>query len=562
MDYREFRNRLEKARQDSSMGGFDKFCEIVAEYTEACKTVNQLLDQCNLLLLNGLRSDALRLSEQEHLLDAVNALDIWSPNEWISIAEQYQIEPPPPLDTEIAMDLNEAWIQEMPQMELLARYRFLSLARAPLATRVQVMRRIASLEPDGELATKDLPLFERELLRQILAKMWEADQRDDIAEFMKWYQYSTAETWCVELTATDQERMRRTYEKYRARIFNSELARLEQELNDAFSELDVQKGRTLRKQWNDTIDQGNGLEDPAILSRANPAMEWLRQADQNDEILRRFQQVAYRLQNAIDQENIDFDELERLYRNACSFRIPLDNYLLRRYQQRIDAFSLAQRKQRRNRVLLVVAALTLLAGGISFAAVQHSKSRQIDECIKRVNDLIGRYQFDEAQIRYEQFAKKHPLWLQNEDILRLTEELQQKTIENRQRLERLQHAMDEFRKTPTQGLAKQIDELVRTDGEKHDVALLKNEVHQSRQQQQKKTDEAFALSHKTIKERIDALELEKTSIAEIRQVEQELSELEGNLDEISESLRDTSETGLILLRKQLDRIRDKTIKTK
>ncbi|MDO4558848.1 MAG: hypothetical protein Q4C47_07780, partial [Planctomycetia bacterium] len=357
-DYQEFRDLLTNSRQSGSLEGYDEFCRVTEEYAQACRHVNALLARCNRMLSQGLRSEAIRLAEQEHLLDAVSALDIWSPEVWLDVAQQYQIDPPPPLATGTAIDLNEAWIQEMPQKELLARHRLLALARAPLAARVQVMRRIAAIEPDGPIATTDLPTFEQELLRQLLEQMWDADRRGDAEEFLRVYDLCAAEPWCVEIPPQSLERMRQCHNRSRARVLNARLSQLGPELNSAHSELDVVRGRSLREQWTAAIAQGGGLENPTTVAEAAAAMEWLRQEDLREKQQVQFQRAVGQLQTALDQNVKDPDELGKWYQKILSFQLPIDPYLQRRYQQQMESLALGAQQQRRNRLFLIVAILT------------------------------------------------------------------------------------------------------------------------------------------------------------------------------------------------------------
>lgn len=353
MDYQELRTRLVNSHASSSLDEYDDFCRLVTEYTAACKRLNDQLILCNKLLTQGMRSDALRQCEQEKLLENVSVLDIWTPSEWKEIAQQHQIEIPPKIASDIAADLDRAYIQEKPVKSLLDRHRFLALSRAPLVTRVLVMRQIQALEPDNAIATLDLPIFEEALFKQIVSKMKEVDGKNDGKTFLELNDQLTAEPWQIELPNQTLRWVQNVYQKYRLEIINTSLERLEYELNAAFSEVDLERGHQLRNQWNEVLQQSGGLEDPKILQRARPALEWLRQDDARLAMLQKHRQAVFRLQNAIDRQDYEYlSDLEQLHRDALSAGIPLDPYLERRYQQQMESDRRGIKQRSRNQWII------------------------------------------------------------------------------------------------------------------------------------------------------------------------------------------------------------------
>ncbi len=104
-----------------------------ADYMVACDEVNDRLRKCGELLRKGLRSEAIYLADLEpNLLDAVAALDFPEYDQWKQVASRLGILVPPPLQLDVAADLNEAYALEQPLATLLERHRLLALARAPL----------------------------------------------------------------------------------------------------------------------------------------------------------------------------------------------------------------------------------------------------------------------------------------------------------------------------------------------------------------------------------------------------------------------------------------------
>jgi hypothetical protein len=97
------------------------------------------------LLQQGLRSEAIQLAEAEpKLLNVVAALDFPERSEWDDLVQMNQLTPAPMLPIEPARLLNEAYAEEDPLQDLLRRHRRLALQRAPLRSRIGVLRQLAA----------------------------------------------------------------------------------------------------------------------------------------------------------------------------------------------------------------------------------------------------------------------------------------------------------------------------------------------------------------------------------------------------------------------------------
>ncbi len=560
MDYQELRTRLVNCRASNSLDDYDEFCKLVTEYTAACKRLNEQLILCNKLLTQGLRGDALRQCEQEKLLENVAVLDIWTPDEWQAIAEQYQIDTPPHLASDIAADLDNAYIQETPLKTLLERHRFLALSRAPLATRVQIMRQIQAVEPDNVIATLDLPIFEEALFKQIIAKMKEADEKNDGKTFLQLNDQLTAEPWQIELSPQALRWVQNVYQKYRIQIVNEHLARLEYEMNIAFSEVDLERGRQLRNQWNEVLQQSGGLENPDIVQRARPALEWLRQDDVRLATLQKHRQAVFQLQNALDQQNYTYlSDLEKLHRNAISAGIPLDPYLERRYQQQMESEHRGIELRSRNRWIIAIVIVAIIVVTVSIIGVNHYNQRVLNDFTQNLQTCMEEYRLDDAQKTLEAFTQEHSILSGRDEAVQLAQELEQKQAEDKKRSEQLTKVMDLYRQSPSDGLAKQMTQLARNDYEKNAVLMLKNEASTQMRKEQEERDNAFMERVQGLTQRIVQLEKEDSPDADqLTSIAQELNQLENiDINNVSVQIRSGLQASLRPLQNRLDAMQRK-----
>ena len=100
------------------------------------RSANKRLRECDTLLADGHRSEAIQLAEQEpNLLELVSILDFPELPEWNDFVAELGLTVTPELQIDIATDLNGAYADDEPLERLMRRFRVHSLARAPLRSR-------------------------------------------------------------------------------------------------------------------------------------------------------------------------------------------------------------------------------------------------------------------------------------------------------------------------------------------------------------------------------------------------------------------------------------------
>ena len=155
--------------------------ELAKAYAEACAEVSQRLVRCQRLLQQGLRSEAIQLAEvQPRLLDAVASLEFPERGAWDELVQMYGLPEAARFQVEVAAFLNEAYAEEDPLQDLLRAHRRLALTRGPVKTRIGVMRKLATQDPNNPVWTEDLRIFEKTRFRQIQLEAAEAAKRHDV----------------------------------------------------------------------------------------------------------------------------------------------------------------------------------------------------------------------------------------------------------------------------------------------------------------------------------------------------------------------------------------------
>ncbi len=145
---------------------------LAVSYGMEVETVNERLGVCVGLLRKGLRSEAIQQANiRPSLVDWCAKLDSPEIEEWYEILQFLQVKLPRSLNRDWARQLQEALIEEQPLEQVLRQHRRLAIAKAPLAWRLKVLRRIASIDAANPVWQEDIESWEKARLREVGAEL-------------------------------------------------------------------------------------------------------------------------------------------------------------------------------------------------------------------------------------------------------------------------------------------------------------------------------------------------------------------------------------------------------
>ncbi|MGB4739009.1 MAG: hypothetical protein WBH50_12520, partial [Fuerstiella sp.] len=154
-----------------------------SELDAEIRSANKRLRECDALLSEGHRSEAIQLAEQEpNLLEVVSILDFHELAEWNDFVAELGLTVTPELQIDIATDINGAYSEDEPLERLMKKFRVLSLARAPLRSRIDLLRQIAKRDVGTAYWKDDLKSYEETRIRQISDESREAISSRNYAE--------------------------------------------------------------------------------------------------------------------------------------------------------------------------------------------------------------------------------------------------------------------------------------------------------------------------------------------------------------------------------------------
>lgn len=374
----------------------DQLAELATAYAEACVEVNQRLRRCGEFLRQGLRSEAIHLAEAEpNLLDSVATLDMPERGQWDEVVSGYDLARPPVLLVELAEALNEAYAEEQPLEGLLRRHRLLALARAPLSLRLSTMRKLARLDPNNSFWEDDVRGFEKVRFDELDAAAKKAFRNEDLARLSALEDELQGTAW----VEPPPRSLTQGISDGKARLVRSQARRWLGdtcvELNDALAAFDVDRGRKLRKRWQQLADAAELDGHDLLLDRGREALEWLAEEDRREAAEREYDAAIQSLGAALD-DDLAGPEFERLAHAVLKHDRGMPEALHRRLQSRLHALELDATRRYRLIVASAVTGVLLVAVVVVLVVRGQVRRGEITEHYGIITALLEEQRFEEA----------------------------------------------------------------------------------------------------------------------------------------------------------------------
>jgi hypothetical protein len=396
LDYQRIVDDVRSSLDSHADDGVDFLRAAAADYSIACEEVNERLHQCGSLLRQGLRSEAIQLSDIEpNLLDVVALLDFPERGQWIETSERCGIAPPTPLLLEVAAELNEAYGLEQPLAALLQRHRLLAMAHAPLAARIDVLRRLAEMDANSPVWQEDLRTFEQERQKQLQGEVEAAERAGDADRLASLDGELSSPNWKNPPPPPLARSASVAHTRLRYWAVQGELDELATDLAAAKSGFRLEQGRTLRDRWNEIITGSGWQPEEPIANRAAPALDWIDGQDRLEQQRQDFETATASLARAVEHRHSPAFLKER-YRAAAELgTLPAE--LEQRYQTRLGAAERAARIRWWLGCTGLAAGVVLIVMMIGMIVSRQMHESRVTAATADLSALIDAGQFDKAE---------------------------------------------------------------------------------------------------------------------------------------------------------------------
>ncbi len=194
----------------------------------------------------------------------------------------YELPVAPKLALEQAEALNEAYAEQDPLEDLLRRHRRLALQRAPLRSRISVMRKLAAQDALNPIWNDDLRTFEKARFREIQAEAAFAAQSRNVPALCQLLAEIDQQTWVEAPPKTLVQALRKADAQLRGEQTRAALTEVNTRLNAAYAAGDPIRGRLARQDWIALTSAAPLDPHDPIWERVRDALTWLDDQDRND----------------------------------------------------------------------------------------------------------------------------------------------------------------------------------------------------------------------------------------------------------------------------------------
>lgn len=285
--------------------------DVAQAYARLCREANERLRRCADYLRRGMRSEAVHLAEcQPKLLPIVDALRIPDFAAWAKACVAHGLAPPPELLTDSLPQLEAAAEIEERLRPLAERYRVLSLAKAPLRDRMEVLFPLHEKDPGNPVWVENLRTLGSARFKQLRGEAQAAYKSRDLPALESMSAEILAQAGHMEVPDDLRRGVERAVGLLRLDRAKEELRPLLVQLQAARKANDYDRASAVLKQWQSIIESRQIALPAALQENIRPIIAWVA-----DEERRRSQaEKMQRMRPALD-------DTERLFRAERRRRI-------------------------------------------------------------------------------------------------------------------------------------------------------------------------------------------------------------------------------------------------
>lgn len=381
------------------------------------------LSECAGLLKAGMLSEALRKAEAfPPLLELCAELDFPEAGVWIDLCRGRRWATPERIDSNAVAVVSEAYSSQDALEPLVRSFRKAALKRN-LKQCIILLRKLIALDPMREDWPKDLAKFEAKRLEQIAIQAKLADERESESALGVLLMELNAE-WLGDAAKPLRDTVRASLARIHGKETEAKADGIVVSILQGYNALNidlVQKGfQTL----SDMTKSGDLRPSPERQEKVREAWEWLEEARRQLRREAHQRELMGKIETALDKQ--DAPACHTAYTEFVRNEYPMDDATRNRVVQLFEMQKRLDQMKHKRKVMAIVAALALLAGGLVVGLLQlklkiarENLQVALAECIQaediaRADDLVSKASSKTKRILRS--AGIEPLLAQIEDI--------------------------------------------------------------------------------------------------------------------------------------------------
>lgn len=395
--------------------------EIVSEINGRAEAVADLLDR-------GLNDEAIQLAERAPgLTDLAMVLDFAELPEWTSVLADFKVAGVPEMPHDTIAQLEDAYATTADSKQLMQRFRALSLARAPLPKRIDVLRRLSQKDPGNDQWKTGIKSYETHRLKTIASDLKSARDKHDLKEVARIDQEVNRSQWSIPVPPNLKSDSQSTYRKLKQTDARQKLAPVAESLSLAYSEFNIPQATQILPRYQALLDIANLPPDHEVMDLAGPAVEWIEGELATQRTAHERKQAIASLQLGLDHD-APLSELEQHYYKAIENGEAVPQVLETRLGNKIAEADAAAKRKRITVISASVAGLTLTIAAIGWFIVNLNFNIRVQKNVQQITQLL-----DDATIsgntaplesRFKELAEKDQAILDTAEVASLRQQLE------------------------------------------------------------------------------------------------------------------------------------------
>ena len=483
IDYQSVVDEIRYAIQSEDCELTDDLRSANAQYVEACREINKRLRRVEELLNSGLRSEAIQFGEgPPNVIEVVSILSFPEAEEWAGIVLLYDLPLAEKVKQSIVEQLSEAQLIEQPLQNLLAKHRRLSLARAPLQMRLDILRQLRQEDPETYTWEEDVRNFEHARFKEMATVAKDAHQAGEKGKLKQLFDELNSGKWLESAPTKLISSLRKSLASHSRKAARVEIDELAEQLEQAFSELDIERAKTLRNRWMQVTREAALPQDDPISINVAPVLGWISDEEEREANEKAYELAISRLEILLNNGG-SIEELESLEHEILSLEKAIPDLLANRLENRLETLRMAEVRSHRLKLGGVVAVLVLLTSTVAILGYRQVRSNAVTTLANHVEQLLDEGQYKKAEAALNTRSDV----LQWQALMTLQARLNKEVESDSNRMKRLERQFQLIEKADSYAAAKQLIEqagpLVKTTDDELEIQRISSEWDERNRQE-------------------------------------------------------------------------------
>jgi len=379
--------------------------QVAREFEQQVSDANHNLNRCQRWIALGLFAEAVSFGESLDLAKSSARLllqDMFG--QWGELCRAANVPAPRSIDQSVLESYSDAWSRFHSLAQVEARHRLLSLQRAPLLERLQVLRELVDRDSRNPEWLRSITRLQRQAAAELANIVAQALQTNDDALAIAISQLVDACEGAQGEHQAQCERLQLFVAQAKQRV-GLQAARLAcDEMHNAAVSMDLQELRAASLRWQAAISQVEPDED--LRQAAAASLQLLVAQQQREQRGREQQDALARLELALDQAK-SFVEIQSLVARVNTVEAIVPKSLAMRVAALQDAHAAVGRR-RFVRISIGVSIATVVLAAAAWWMIQWQRSvQEVDTIAREVDAMLAVGSPDTAMKSLSSWKESH-----------------------------------------------------------------------------------------------------------------------------------------------------------